>query len=52
MAKKSIETYYDRVYLKKLPDGRFCETRLSAHQRYKNTIEPLEKLLKYLEIDS
>lgn len=46
--KKSRITFYDKVVLVE-KNGRWVETRSSAYKRYKNTIKPLEQLLKDME---
>lgn len=53
MARKSITTFFDKVYLKEI-DGRYCETKLSSYTRYKKTIKPLDDFINYCldKIDS
>ena len=45
-----IKSNMKKTYLRKLPDGRFAESRLSAIHRYQSTIKPLEDFIKWCNI--
>lgn len=47
--KKSKLSYFDKVVLIE-KDRNWVETKSSSYKRYKNTIEPLNNLLKEMEI--
>ena len=53
MAKKSIITQYDKVYLHQREDEGgnkyYCMTRVAAYKRYIHTIKPLNDFLRSLE---